>query len=112
MVSVPVRAVADGFAATTKPMRPLPIPAAGNTFVRNGELLAAFHAQPGLLALRNTVPAPPAAEILIDVVAKVNWHPAVAAICMTVNPCPPTTNPPVRRAPGFGATKNVMLALP
>src|SRR5262249_13372740 len=112
MVNVPVRAPPAGFAATTKPMRPLPIPDPGNRFIRNGELLVAFHAHPGLFGWRNPGPAPPAAGILIDVGARVNWPPAVAATWITVNACPPTTNPPVRRTPGFGATENVMLALP
>ena len=66
MVIVPLRGVADVFAATVNAFDPLPLPLAGGVIVIHGAWLAAVHAQPAFVVTATLLP-PPAAGIDTDV---------------------------------------------
>ena len=93
MVSVPDRGVPFGFAATVKPVEPLPVPLAPLVTVIQAALLEADHGQPaGAVTL--VEPAPPAAVGDRLFVEMLNVHPTPA--CVTVSVCPATVTEPTR----------------
>jgi hypothetical protein len=110
IVSVPVRGLVVGFAATLYVTDPFPLPVAPALMVIQATLLVAVHAQPAA-AVTVTVPLPPAAVAFADGAPIVGAHGVPA--CVTVKVAPAIVSVPVRLVvPAFAATVNVTVPDP
>ena len=114
IVSVPVRAEEDPFAATLIATVPSPAPLAPPVMVSHGAWLAAVHAQPPPVSTVAEIGPPPAAtDSVADDNVNVHVGPgAPAAVCDSVYICPAISTVPDRSRPVFGATSIATLPLP
>ena len=105
IVSVPVRGLVVGFAATAYVTVPLPVPLAPDVTVNHaGVLVVAVHVHVLTDAVTPTAPLVAAAVGDAPVASSVNVHGAAA--CVTVKVCPAIVSVPVRGVVvGFAATE-------
>jgi hypothetical protein len=110
IVSVPLREVVDGFAATLNETVPLPEPLAPAVIVIQVALLAAVHAQPvAAVTLVDEGPPLPPIDRVAGEIAGVH----AAAASLTVNVLPPIVSVPLREVvDGFAAALNATDPLP
>jgi hypothetical protein len=108
-VTVPVRALVSGLAATVSVTGPPPLPDAGLTVIQ-GAALDAVQPQPeGAVTVTVEAPPPAATENVVGAAENVHATPA----CVTVTDCPATVTVPVREpAPALAAIVTVTDALP
>jgi hypothetical protein len=110
IVSVPLRAVVDGFAAMLNDAVPLPELLAPAVTVIHVALLTVVHAQP-VAAVTVAEPVPPLAPIDCEVGEIVGAHGAAASF--TVNVFPPIVSVPLRAVvDGFAVALNATDPLP